>query len=376
METRKSESGFTLVELMLASTITLVVMGVAFSTFKDALALNETVIQVTDASQNLRAGTNLLIRDLLQAGRNIPTGGIAIPSGPKAKAISRPGPPGTGYFFDNDDADATTLTAITTGAGLGPKISGKRTDLVTILMGDPYLEPLSVYPSNVIGDLPRLAADGSSFDLGSDTKWLGGDPANAVPPIAEGDLIYFSNSKGTTLQTVTDVTDSVVSFEADDPFNLNQRNAGVGSITELLPKPCADPPAECYEGVGIRRVLMFTYYVHEETPGVPRLMRQVNHGEPQALAGVVETLDLSYDLVGGTQNPTNLKSLPQAATVGGVSVTYSANQVRKVNLRVGVRTEFISPRTKDYLRNHVSTVISLRNLAYVDRYDTDPAEDE
>jgi type II secretory pathway pseudopilin PulG len=372
MGTRTSEGGFTLVELMLASMITLVVMGVAFSTFKDALALNDTVVQVTDASQNLRAGTNLLIRDLLQAGRSIPTGGIAIPSGAKATAIRRPGPPGSDYVFDKD----TTLTAITTGAGLGPAISGKRTDLVTILVVDPYLEPLTLYPWNVIGDLPRLASDGSSFDVGSDTTWLAGDPANAVPPIAEGDLIYFSNWKGTTLQTVTDVTDSVVSFAADDPFNLNQRNAGAGSMTEMLPKPCAETQATCLEGVGIKRVLMFTYYVHEETPGVPRLMRQVNHGEPQALAGVVDTLDLSYDLVGGTQNPTNVKSLPYTTKVGDVSIAYGANQIRKVNLRVGVRSEFISPKAKDYLRNHLSTVVSLRNLAYVDRYDTDPAEDQ
>src|SRR5688572_7197688 len=114
MGTRTSESGFTLVELMIASMITLVVMGVAFSTFRDALALNDAVVQIGDSSQNLRAGTNQLVRDLLQAGRNIPTGGIGIPSGPNATAIKRPGPPESGYFFKNDDEDSTTLTAITT----------------------------------------------------------------------------------------------------------------------------------------------------------------------------------------------------------------------------------------------------------------------
>ena len=84
MVTRNSESGFTLVELMIASLVTLVVMGVAFSTFRDALALNDAVVQLGESSQNLRAGTNLLVRDLLQAGRNIPTGGVSIPSGPGA----------------------------------------------------------------------------------------------------------------------------------------------------------------------------------------------------------------------------------------------------------------------------------------------------
>jgi hypothetical protein len=39
-----------------------------------------------------------------------------------------------------------------------------------------------------------------------------------------------------------------------------------------------------------------------------------------------------------------------------------------VNLHVGVRSELKSARTNDYLRNHLSTVVSLRNLAFVDRY--------
>ena len=377
MGTRNSESGFTLVELMIASVITMVVMGVAFTTFKDALALNDTVVNVTEASQNLRAGTNLLIRDLLQAGRNIPTGGISIPSGSTATPIRRPGPPGTAYYFDNDDEDATTLTAITTGAGLGPTISGQPTDLVTILMDDPYLEELKLYPSNVKDKTEaHLARDGSSFDVGRHKTWLQGDPVNAIPPIAKGDLIFFSNSNGTTLQTVTDVTDSVVSFDANDSFNFNQRDADSGSITQMLPEQCSEavPPLPCQAGTGIRRVFMFTYYVHEETPGIPRLMRKMNHSGEQALAGVIEDLELSYDLVDGTKNPTNVKDLPFASTVDGVAVTYSANQIRKVNLHVGVRSEVISTKAQDYLRNHLSTVISLRNLAYVDRYDTDTSQ--
>ena len=377
MVTRNSESGFTLVELMIASVITMVVMGVAFTTFKDALALNETVANVTEASQNLRAGTNLLIRDLLQAGRNIPTGGISIPSGPDATPIRRPGPEGTSNYFKNNDASSTTLTAITTGAGLGPTISGRPTDLVTILMDDPYRDELKLYPSNVTTDVPHLAADGSWFDVGAgedDKKWLQGDQANAIPPLAEGDLILFSTQGGSTLQTVTRIEDTVVFFAPDDVFNLNQRGAGAGSITEILPQPCAPAPAKCYAGVGIRRVLMYTYYVREETPGIPRLMRKLNLGAEQALAGVIEDLDMSYDLVDGTENPTNIKDLPYSAEVGGVPVIYSANQIRKVNLHVGVRSEVISPRINDYLRNHLSTVVSLRNLAYVDRYDHEESD--
>ena len=57
--------------------------------------------------------------------------------------------------------------------------------------------------------------------------------------------------------------------------------------------------------------MMITYYVdNTTTPGTPRLTRVVNHFTPQALAGVVEDLDLTYDLVDGVNNPTNITSLP------------------------------------------------------------------
>src|SRR5262245_58931838 len=102
MRTRTSEDGFTLVELMMASTITLVVMGVAFASLKDAMEINDAVVRVADSSQNLRAGTNLLVRDLLQAGRGIETGGIPIPSGINAADLHRPSPVGKAYTFKND----------------------------------------------------------------------------------------------------------------------------------------------------------------------------------------------------------------------------------------------------------------------------------
>jgi prepilin-type N-terminal cleavage/methylation domain-containing protein len=347
----RSEDGFTLIELMVAAAISLVVLSVAFSAFSDAMDLNQSASQIADASQNLRAGTNLFVRDLLQAGRNLPIGGIAIPSGNGSTAIYRPSPPGSSYTFDN--VNATTLPAITTGNDLGPTINGKPTDLITILMDDPVLAPLTLSPAGTAGTVPKLSADGSSFSVGLQTSWISGDPANGIPAIKAGDLIYFLASGGTAIQTVTGVTGSTVTFGTDDPFHFNQRGAAAGSITQILGA-----------AMTARRVYMFTYFVHEDTPGEPRLMRMLNQFPPQALAGVVEDLDLDYDLVDGTNNPTDVADLPYTAN----GVTYNSSQIRKVNLHIGVRSELKSKREDDYLRNHLSTVVALRNLAYVDRY--------
>jgi len=351
MSTPHANHGFSLVEFLIASVITLTIMGVAFSTFQDTLLLNQTTVQVADSNQNLRAGTNILVRDLMQTGRNLPLGGISIPSGTGSTAINRPGPPGQTLTFNN--VTATTLPSITTGTNLGPNVDGRLTDLITLLTDDPFMDDLTLNPSTTSGNVPKLSSTGASFGVGTSTAWLAGNANDGIAPIAPGDLLYFSNAIGSAIQTVTRVTGPTVYFDAGDAFNFNQRNAQAGSITQILGVQTT-----------VRRVLMLTYYVYRDSPGLPRLVRALNFGAPQALAGIIEDLEFTYDLVDGVYNPANIESLPYTAN----AVTYSANQIRKVNVHIGVRAEEKSKSTNDYPRNHLSTTVSIRNLAYVDRY--------
>jgi len=356
---RASESGFSLMELMAATALGLLVIGTAMTTFKDALGMTSVATNLADASQNLRGGTNLLIRDLTEAGRGIPIGGIPVPNGAGAGPINRPSPPGLAYTFDN--VAATTLTAIVTGEGKGPTIDNRPTDMVTMLTIDPILDSalngaLQVQPFDAAGAGPKLSNDGSSFTVTpNEQTWIAGDPADGRAPVTKGDLLMFVDVNGNAaIQTVTRVDATSVYFDSngDDTFSFNQRGASAGSITQILGQT-----------LSVQRVTMYTYYV-DQGNGVPRLMRQYNSGTPQALAGVVEDLELSYDLVDGSVNPAAVRDLP--LTLNGV--TYSPNQIRKANVHVGVRSETMSMRVHDYLRTHISTVVSLRNLAFVDRY--------
>ena len=373
MRTRSSEAGFSLVELMTATTVSLIVLGTAMAAFKDAVAMNDTATNLADASQNLRGGTNFLVRDLVSAGRLIPTGGIPIPSGAGAQPIKRPSPPGTPRYFDN--TTQTTLMAITTGAGLGPTVDGRPTDMVTILTIDPILDacrvgPLVLNPSGTAGNVPVLAANGSSFTVGTNVPclgvgatgtWLAGDATQGQSPIKKGDLILFTDPLGNSaIQTVTSVSGTNVFFasNSDDTFGFNQRTAPAGSITQIL------GVAPALLSLSAQRVFMWTYYVDSSSGGQPHLMRQLNNFAPSALAGIVEDLELSYDVVDGSVNPVDLKTLPY--TLNGD--TYTSSQIRKVNVHIGVRSEAMSTKQHDYLRSHLSTVVSIRSLAYVDRY--------
>jgi prepilin-type N-terminal cleavage/methylation domain-containing protein len=365
MRSYRSEDGFTMLEMLAATAIALMVIATAMTAFKDAVGMSSTASDVADTTQNLRGGANFLIHDLTLSGRGIPTGGIPIPSGPGAGPILRPSPPGLGYNFDN--VGATTMTAITSGSNLGWPIDGQPTDIVTLLSIDPILDaclgaPFSVKPFGAGGGQPEMAVDGSSFSTGNVNNvrcadgnggWLGGN--SSQPAVKKGDLLLFTDPNGrNAIQTVTSTDNTNVYFaqNAADAFGFNQPLAAAGSITQLLG-----------QALSVQRVLMYTYYV-DPNNGTPRLMRRYNMGTPQALAGVVEDLQLSYDLVDGLVNPTNIPDLPVALN----GVTYSANQIRKVSLRIGVRSENMSLKLHDYLRNHLSTVVSIRNLAFVDRY--------
>lgn len=350
-----SERGFGISEFLVASVITLAVVGVAIQTFDDALKINDATLKLTDAGQNMRSGVNLLVRDLLQAGRDIPTGGIPIPTGDGALDVQRPGPSDSSYAFDN--TTLTTLGAVTTGNELGEEVASRATDMITILMGDPFMNPgtITVQPFNNTSTPvpPKLSADGSTMSMGNQSAWFAGNLAEGVGPIREGDLLLFKTATGSAMQTVTAVSGNTVSFAANDPFNLNQRGAENGSITDLLGT-----------AMSVRRVLMITYFVEEVADDEPRLMRALNMWPAQALAGVVEDLQFTYDLVDGTTNPAGVADVPFTAG----SDTFTSSQIRKVNLKVGVRSEDKSRSTGDYMRHYVTTVASLRNLAYVAEY--------
>ena len=352
---------------MAATAVMLLVLAGALTAFTNAMNVNNLGQQISDSSHSLRSGANLFERDLMQAGRKIPTGGIPIPNGAGATPINRPGPPGMAYTFNN--TTQTGLSAVTTGWQLGPTINAATTDMVTFLMIDPLLGDTKVCDSTLTlpTNTAALQNDGSSLTPTGTTSttgfnWLTGDPTNGVPPVQAGDLIWF-NTGATAIRTVTSADASKIYFAAGDWFNFNQSAAAQGTLFSLK----SGSPGKFPCGFAAARLLMYTYYIDATTvPGTPRLTRQMNHFPARALAGVVESLNLSYDLVDGVNNPTLVTSLPYTDTSSGL--VYNATQIRKVNLRLGVRSDTLSNQTRDYVRTQLATMISLRNLAFVDRY--------
>src|SRR5579864_4966236 len=74
----KSRRGFTLIELMVASSIGLIVILTMTSLFKVGMDATFTVTQRAEVQQNMRAGIEMMTQDISHAGAGLPTGGLQL----------------------------------------------------------------------------------------------------------------------------------------------------------------------------------------------------------------------------------------------------------------------------------------------------------
>jgi hypothetical protein len=335
--TSDPEAGFTLGEMLIATTLTLIIVSAAVEMLNKTITLTGTSRVISETNHGLQAGTSLMVRDFMQTGQGIPLGGVPIPNGAGATAVRRPGP-GTMFFPLTQSA----LPALSPGNGLGPTLLSVTTDIANVLYVDRTLN-IGANP------LTAIAANGSTMTVNAAT------PVTGLGGLQAGDLILFSNAMGNALQMVTTTpTSQVVSFAAGDPMNINQRLAATGSIISLQSAPNVFPPTTAM------RVFLVSYYIDTTTdPTLPRLVRRVNMGANLAIAMGVENLQITFDLVDGVNNPSNVNT-PAAGN--------SSNQIRKANLFISARSQDVNPQTKQYFRNSMATQVGLRSLSFVDRY--------
>jgi hypothetical protein len=339
----KREQGFSAVEALIATAITLVMLAGTMATFNRSLGLSEQINQLSDVEQNMRAGLNLMVSDFISAGCSIPMGGIPLPSGAGSVPVRRPGPT-TDLVFTS-----STMAAVNSGQGLGPDWNDQPTDLVNILFADNLLALNEQ-------DLVSLNATGSSVEVDGSTP-ISGTGVNF--PISAGDLILLSNANGTALQYVTAVNGQNITFNPGDPMLLNQPDAEFGSITQLRNRDAEGNPTD-FPLTTATRVWLVTYYLDYEKPEEPRLIRRINYNSGQAVALVLENLQLSYDLVDGDEDPSN-DPLNQ-------KTPDNLGQIRKANILISGRSSTPSRDTGKFMRRSLTTQVSLRSLAYFDRY--------
>jgi hypothetical protein len=371
----------------------------------DAVKATDSAKQVTDLNNGLRTAMDMMVRDALQAGQGLPTGRtIGLPYGNAATPMQLPGPIDSNIQLDGqsfcppDPNDATPdficeqITAVVPGPGRGPVLdSGMTTDMITMVQADSAFDqvPLTAVGANgasitvALPDLVPPIANGMS-QRGVNITDGGADDIEA------GDLIMLTKGSSSVLLQVTRTpTNQQIFFDTGDSLGLNQQGTLSGSTwspqgtaAELRAQAPSDATAGTNGLVSAQatRIRLITYYLDVTTdPRRPRLIRRMNNGHPTefdntlgtVVAFDVENLQITYDLTDGdSRTLTNVRMDDDDLSGAGRCNprACSPNQIRKVNFVLTGRSRQPLKTTRLHAHKTLVTQVSLRSLAFVDRY--------
>lgn len=370
----KRESGFSLVELMVAMAVMLLIVAATVRMLTDAVHAVNAIGLMADTQENLRAGLNYMVRDLSQAGDGLPQTGISIPAGTVVW-------PGTGGDFPSA---WTAIYGISPGFELGPTTttSGQATDVVSLIYADNTLQDttftpphwLNEYPINVAANCPlgSITSSGSAPSLTITITFDGTNCINVFggnTGLHTGDLILLQNNAGSCGGQTTGLGST--SCDASDPSSstalrvITGTSTGSNSIT-LAPGDAFGLNGGTLPGgtITATRIWMITYYINNSNSQLPLLMREVNLNGAVAVAQVIENLQFFYDVVeSGQQNP------PVLAAQGTESPTYAQlPYIRDAYIWLFARSEQPYLQSGQYFRNNFETAVSVRGLDFYNEF--------
>lgn len=266
----------------------------------------------------------------------------------------------------------------------GATLTGVQTDIINIIYADNVLQDTAgnyLYSYPIIQAAPStpvcagtIGATGASVTLAPACFIMPG----ATNPITVGNLIMFHNQNGTALEYVTSVAGQTIGFSAGDPAGLNQTGKTFGTVANLATSPGVFPPTT------VTRVWMVTYYVDATNPQDPQLIRQVNYpgypggnpvNPPQAIADDIENLAFSYAITSSTDPAGTYGITPFTNGPGNAATPILPDtpaQIRAVNVFLAGRSEqtYTALSTPQYLRNNLSTQVSIRSLSFTNQFNT------
>jgi prepilin-type N-terminal cleavage/methylation domain-containing protein len=408
--TRANERGFTLIELLITMAITTVILGATMMAMNNATNATQSATQLADLNNGLRTAMDLMVRDMLQVGQGLPSGrSILIPNGANSQLIQLPGPIGSDFQYDGasfcppdppDDIDTVceSIQAVIPGPGRGPSVevngvSGPPTDMITVLASDTTFDTVDLIAFGTDGRsvtvaLPCSGTGCPNATSGPNGKRISDNPDVALDNIRPGDLIMLVKGSNSALVEVSTVSGQQINFAANDALKLNQTTAADGTALELrntaptdqVPNPQSNPPQYLISSTATR-IRMISYYLDVTTDVKhPRLIRRINNGgiwndfdngNGTVVAFDVENLQFTYDLSDGVTNPANVKMDDNDLKATGPCTPNPCypSQIRKINIYLSGRSRM--PRrgtTNQYFRNRLVTQVSLRSMAFVDRY--------
>jgi len=342
----RNQRGFSLVELLVATTVMLIIVGAVFSLVRDSMKVAMTTYELTDAQQNLRTAQEFINRDVMNAGdglKSIST--IRVPTSFVTNYITLvpvPSPSPAGivnlaiFTSDNDVPAGTAVTGAVPAANIRTG-----TDRQTILEIDPEFVPIS------------LGSNNTAIDATGSTITLPATPVNLVNNFTVGEVYFLTSSLGATFGTITAINTGTrrLSFASGDTYGLN--DTGVSGHIRFISTGGT-------LATSLQRMKIIQYYVTSTGLLMRRVFGLQGVGvRDSIIAEHVRDVQFSYSLI--VTNP--VTGIVTPSTTKSLATSEQQLAVRQVEVQVTVETPHaiqngsLQPMT-------MTTSTSVRNMQF------------
>lgn len=382
MRNTKSQRGFTLLELLVASSIGVTVILVMASLFKAGMDTSMKVTQRAETQQNLRAAVEMMTKDISLAGAGLPSGGLQLGTAGLSRYACNQA--GTCYIttntFPNNGASPNYMYPIEPGFGTGVQNAAVITaapaatnSSLTVVYCD-YNFPLT----NFSFSFPNSTTANVAVINGGVT------PNNILAPggLQVGDLLLFTvstpgngkSASGTSLvqnaAVVAEITgipgSTIIDFAPSDVlnFNFSTGSNNLASVAAAETGVGALPPNVC-------RLQVVSYFLQVPAAGgglvqTPRLMRQVNGLNAVPLADNIINLQFTYDVINAVTGTVN------ANVQNPIGAGDSPALIQKVNL--WIMGQSLTNNGNRAQSMYLATAVSTRNMSFCNSYSSNSTQ--
>ncbi len=342
IQTVNKQSGFSVMELIVAMTIMLIVFATVFSLLRGSIITANADYELTDAQQSLRNAHEFINRDLLTTGDGLK--GVAnfwlttdfTTKYITNRTVTEVDPSNVGYaklslVYSDNNMPAGVVIADTT-----PATSIKaNTDRLTILSVDRKFAPkdLAVWTSN--------------YNTGQ--FWM---PAGDVSDFSVGEIYYLTNGTDATFGTVTNVDagSGTITWGDTDSYKLNRLgwNGSMATVTKWGSQPTT-----------MMRVNIIQYFMEDSGKLIRRVFGVQGNGHSDSvIAEHLVSLHFKYIL-----NPSSNGSEIFMQPLEILNSEAERAAVRMVEPLIAVETAY---PLQDGVKHQVEgqTKIALRNLQF------------
>lgn len=357
---KKSELGFSMVEVVVSMVIFLIVTGSVFGLLRIGRFDRNRASDRADIMKNARAAIHLIGADALNAGLGYHRTGAMVPNNFINARLGVPTDPA---------APRDTLTAVIAGNNIFTNNIQEDPTVKTDTVAFAYRD-LDFNPGTSLNSGQTISLIGAKNGASAAVARVQ-TAAGQAAAINNYDLYLIeSDSSQVAVMANSKVDNSNVDFAPGDPLGLNQAFNGSDSSQSLLKKCTAKITTNCTTYLAsLKRFFWVSYKVKADGTLVRTLFGNNNTGtasqqiQEQPLAYNVKDMQITYVLRDGTVSD-NPSAGPDKIAGTADDVVNNLNLIRQMTITLQVASTEVDEQTKKPIVITVNETLSLRNLEY------------